>query len=277
MNAVQNFFVCNGELLPVSDFSEEKVMGQIVVYEVIKIIRSLPVFFDEHMQRMRNSMRSASLRADGKVVESLVRASVVQLLQANPVQRNNIRVTLVFNQQASLQHTVVQFIASSYPSADDYRNGVPVATLQAERHNPTAKIEDRPLRERANQLIRQNALYEVLYVDQNGEITEGSRSNVFFVKGQNIITAPHQRVLGGITREKVLECCKQHGFALELRCLPQTELPAIDAMFLTGTSPCVLPINNCNSASYIVDSPIVDVLAKAYAKMEEDSLKRKLV
>ena len=58
------------------------------------------------------------------------------------------------------------------------------------------------IRERPVRLISDNKLYEVLLVDRNGRITEGSRSNVFFVKGNKFYTGPSAMVLVGITRKK---------------------------------------------------------------------------
>lgn len=265
MTAVQNYFICNGVLKPVDEFLDTMITGKTVVYEVIKAVGSKPVFLDEHIMRMHNSLLRAGIdfRADEQV-----RRSIQQLLEANPVERNNIRVALVFNQKSVPNYVVVYFIPSKYPSADEYKNGVCIETISAERNNPTAKIEDKSLRNRANDVMHRNGLFEVLLVNHEGKITEGSRSNIFFVKGNSIVTAPDSMVLGGITRDKVIAICKRSGYPVELRCATVDELKTFDAIFITGTSPCVLPVKSCNGIAYNAKYEVVANILHQYQAEE---------
>lgn len=268
MTAIQDYFVCNGEVLPVAAFLDEMISGEITVYEVIKVLDSKPVFLEEHLMRMQNSLRKAEIDFNAK---DLVYQSIVKLIGVNPVQRNNIRVALVFNKSSKPQSVVVYFIPSKYPTSVDYRNGVNISTIVAERNNPTAKIEDKGLRKRANNVMEHDNLYEVLLVNDEGDITEGSRSNAFFVKGSSIITAPDDVVLGGITRDKVLNICRRNNYNIQLRCLHQAELSDIDAMFITGTSPCVLPVKQCNQFVYNVENELVSAISEQYGIEESKS------
>lgn len=268
MTAIQNYFICNGEPLPVAAFLDAMISGETTIYEVIKVINSKPVFFEEHLVRMQNSLQKAGIDYSAK---ELVHQSIVDLLRINPVQRNNIRVALVFNHDSKPQSVVVYFIPSKYPTSSDYKNGVRIATISAQRNNPTAKIEDKGLRQRANNVMEHDNLYEVLLVNAEGNITEGSRSNTFFVKGNTIITAPDNLVLGGITRDKVLNICKKNNYRVELRCLSKSELAGIDAMFITGTSPCVLPVKQCNDIVYDVNNVLISSISEQYSFEEQQS------
>lgn len=269
MSATQNFFIHNGVAKPVSLFSEDMLTGSTTIYEVIKVINSTPVFFDEHLQRMQSSVEKAGISYS---VKSLVSSSIRELLRLNPVERNNIRVAAVFANGAAPSALLVYFIASKYPTPIDYQNGVQTATISAERSNPTAKIENRTLRDRANRAMEQHGYYEVQLVNTEGSITEGSRSNTFFIKKDTIITAPDHAVLGGITRDVVLRICHKHGYRVEMRCLPTDELQSIDAMFITGTSPCVLPVRQCNAITYNPQHPITVVLTREYGIAEAESM-----
>ena len=49
---------------------------------------------------------------------------------------------------------------------------------------------------------------------KNNEITEGSRSNIFFLKDETLVTAPDNAVLNGITRKHILEICRENSIRL---------------------------------------------------------------
>ena len=88
-------------------------------------------------------------------------------------------------------------------------------------------------------MIRESGVYEVLLVNRESKVTEGSRSNLFFIREGVVRTAPDSEVLPGITRQKVLELISEEGFRLDIRSLALEELPSAEAAFLTGTSPKV--------------------------------------
>jgi D-alanine transaminase/branched-chain amino acid aminotransferase len=80
---------------------------------------------------------------------------------------------------------------------------------------------------------------DVLY-HSHGEVSELSRSNLFFFKGDTLVT-PHQNVLKGITRRLVLEIALDN-FKIEQRTVTLPELLAADEVFTTGTTKKVMPI-----------------------------------
>ena len=62
------------------------------------------------------------------------------------------------------------------------------------------------MRSRADAAIAAVGYYEVALVNHQQKITEGSRSNLFFIDGAGtVLTAPLGDVLGGITRQVILE------------------------------------------------------------------------
>ncbi|GKT16952.1 Aminotransferase class IV like protein, partial [Aduncisulcus paluster] len=94
-------------------------------------------------------------------------------------------------------------VKSHYPDKSVYASGVQTEILKSERANPTAKIYHDTLIETVNVLREETGVFEVLLSDRNGCLTEGSRSNLFFVKGDCVYSAPEDDILHGITREKL--------------------------------------------------------------------------
>ncbi len=74
-------------------------------------------------------------------------------------------------------------------------------------------------------------------------VTEGSHSNISIVKDGVIIT--HQadnHILNGITRQKVLEICRNEGIPFEERAYTLDELSSADEVFSSGTTVEVMPV-----------------------------------
>jgi len=162
---------------------------------------------------------------------------------------------------------VFRFIPHSYPTPEDYENGVPTDLLLVERKNPNAKVIQNEIREKSNQLIAGQNLFEVLLVDRNRMITEGSRSNVFFVKDQIFYTAPSSMILVGITRQKVMVCLKSLNYGIVEEAISVNQLSQFDSAFLTGTSPKVLPISTIGKLSYSTKNPSVNELIVCYNQL----------
>lgn len=103
-----------------------------------------------------------------------------------------------------------------------------------------------------NILLRQQAVEagasEAILV-RDGFVTEGSASNVFVVGDDGIATPPRSHaILGGITRDLVLELCAQHGLPASEREIPETELRQAHEIWLTSSTKEVVPVVQLNGA-----------------------------
>jgi branched-chain amino acid aminotransferase len=145
-----------------------------------------------------------------------------------------------------------------------YRDGVNTELFKAIRINPNAKIAHSDARDAIGRFLRSRKLYEVLLVNNEDRLTEGSKSNVFFIKGQEIVTPPGEQVLKGITRSKVIDLCHQFTFTFTERIISMNQLSEFDAAFLTGTSPKILPVRRIGTITYKPDHPIINSLSCAY-------------
>ncbi len=131
-----------------------------------------------------------------------------------------------------------------------YRNGVFVQLFKWVRESPEAKIWRSDYKARVAQVLAETGAYELLLVDDQECVTEGSRSNVFWVRDDSILTAPDHVVLGGITRKYVVEACHELGLRLDMTALPITHIESCQACFLCGTSPKVLPIGKVGDVEF---------------------------
>ena len=94
----------------------------------------------------------------------------------------------------------------------------------------------------ANQRARASGAQEALFV-RDGVVLEGSHSSVFFVFGEEVRTAPKTNyILPSITRDVVLELCRESGIPARESPVFAHELPRATEAFLAGTTMEVMPI-----------------------------------
>jgi branched-chain amino acid aminotransferase len=262
-------FIQNGEVQPSELFDSSLVYEGESVYEVIRLVKGSPVFFHDHMERLASSVRNKNktLLAD----ESFITESIVKLLRSNKIKDTNIKI--VFNYNKGSQNCLVYFIESVYPSAAQYKNGVKGILFNAERKDPESKIIDHKLRsEIARRLINEGA-YEVALVNADNLITEGSRSNIFFLRENILYTAPDNLILKGITRKYILEICRDNKIKVKFECVNADDLSSYEAAIITGTSPMVMPYYCIGEIKFNVKLPLMEELRRLYILKVEESIR----
>ena len=112
----------------------------------------------------------------------------------------------------------------------------------------------------------------MLLVNEDGNITEGGRTNLFYVKDSVLFTAPLESVLPGVTRQKVIDVAKKMNITLVNKHLHETEVGKVDEMFTSGTSAGVQPIAMVNGIPLPDSKPITMQLQEAYNKLVEKEI-----
>ena len=227
------------------------------VYEVVRVTDGKPVFLEEHYRRLEKS-----LAAMGRVPEfscEELRECIAGLVSESGIKDHNIKI------EADVEGFSRLYLSPThYPEPELYETGVKTDLFRGERRSPNIKMMDRQLREATDEAIKDGGLYEVLLVDRNGQITEGSRSNVFFIKDGEVFTAPAEKVLLGVTRSKIIEIIRSMGVTLHEEAVSAGDIGSFDAAFISGTSPKVLPIATVGGASFDVNEPLVRKIMEKY-------------
>jgi branched-chain amino acid aminotransferase len=236
----------NSQVLSKEEFNDKNVSEGIPLYEVIRVIDGIPLFLDRHLRRLNNS--SSFIQKDIWLNSNEIKNELFKLIDINNSSEGNIKIVfnLGNNNLIEDKNFYAYFVESHYPTEEQYQNGVSTVFCFAERSNPNAKIINNKLREYTNKLLKESKAYEAILVDNHGNITEGSRSNIFMVKGDTVITAPLNDVLPGITRDIIIEICKEEGIMFQEEKINHEQIKGLDALFISGTSPKILPINKIN-------------------------------
>ncbi len=253
---VENYFLLNGNLE--SDPSLWPGVGaNQELYDVFRVEQGVPLFLEEHLERLFNGARELNLPL-GENTSRLL-SQLNELVCLHNKEEGNIRLSYFLSPDASkVEGYGARFIEHHYPEGSLYKTGVVCKLMSDERFRPTIKIANPDLRNRTNLVIEKEQIFETILVNHEGKITEGSRSNLFFIRQKRVYTAPDHLVLGGIIRKKVLVACNELGYSLEFRAIDaDQELPLMEAAFITGTSPRVLPINRIGEQSFNPGHPII--------------------
>lgn len=263
--SVQRFFLKDGNTFEKLDFNLP-LLFDICIYEVVRVIDGVVLFAEDHVNRLIASLHAKginhSLSAD-RVIDELYR-----IVRLNDNAEGNIRYD-VYVSQGRIQRWAY-YIPHAYPPQILYRQGVKLVTLKAERSEPSVKIFHSKLRGQVEQIMRQSRAYEVALVDGHDRITEGSKSNLFFIRDGKIFTAPDDMVLAGITRKKIIEIITRLHYPLIYEPVKYAELTLYEAAFLTGTSPKVMPIRKIDAVDFAVNHPFVSQLMQEYDGLIKD-------
>ena len=263
-----NKFILNGNLQPVELFDKSLVYEGDSVYEVLRIIRGNPIFFNDHMERLATSVKLQKKKFLADV--PTLRKDIISLARSDKKRETNLKI--VFNYKNDETNYLVYFIESSYPSESQYKNGVKGILFFAERKDPESKVINHKLRSSIYHKLILESGYEAILVNENNLITEGSRSNIFFLKGEALTTAPDNVILNGITRKHILEICIENNIRVEFACVKADEIKEYDAVFITGTSPMVLPFCCIDNNFFNVNIPLIESLRKLYLEKAEASI-----
>ncbi|MDX9724926.1 MAG: aminotransferase class IV [Bacteroidales bacterium] len=263
-------YILNGSLQSSDMFDNSLVYEGESVYEVIRMERGSPVFFNDHMERLRSSLHHQHRKPLADY--SKLRNDIISLVRTE--KRREINLKIVFNYNRDSENYLLYFVEPIYPSEEQYRKGVKGILFHAERKDPGSKVINHKLRSSIYHKLILEGGYEALLVNEENCVTEGSRSNIFFLKGGVLTTAPESCVLSGITRKYIIEICREKNITVDYRCVPYETIGTFDAVFMTGTSPMVLPFSCIDNIRLSVDIPVIAELRRLYAEKAEESIQR---
>ena len=260
------FFIEDDAVREIKDFRSP---WGIEIYEVVRVMERVPLFLEDHLKRFYHSAWLLHLEIPLKPEQ--IRQMLRKLIEVNGADKGNIRFSWAFRPAGKFQAC---FIPHHYPGMKEYLHGVDCGVLHAERSDPNAKVVQVEVRAAADRMIRELGLYEILLVNRDGCITEGSRSNLFFIREGVFYTSPDEEVLPGITRQKAMELIREWGWKLVTRSVVISDLENMEAAFLTGTSPKVLPIRRVDDLIFPIGRPEVDQLGEAYNALISGYIKK---
>ena len=256
-------FLLNGEIKKRAEFDSRFLNEGKSFYEVLRVIDGAYIFIEDHIDRLKNSLKIFHIDyyfENKKIMHHLLKYKL-----NNNINSGNVRLVMIFNKITTCKPDIlVYFIAHKYPSTSHYKYGIETSIISIERNMPNAKFLNHDVLAAVNKELLSNNVYETLLSDNKGFITEGSKSNVFFIKDNVLYTPPEIRVLPGITRKYIFAICNELDINLIEKDISIDNLKEYNTVFITGTSAKVLPVKRINDISYNVDNKILKRITDIY-------------
>lgn len=246
------YYIGDGKVMLSETFNGLK--SDRIIYEVMRVLNGQVLFLEDHMNRLEYSLNQVSIVADVNAIKE----QVLHLVSINEQMDKNIKLDVIEGRYR------IYFMESYYPNEELYKEGVVTTAVKLQRHNPTVKQLNMDYK-RHIEMIKDNQFFEVLLINQNDKITEGSRANLVFFKDNTLYSAPLEEILTGITFKNVIKMSQTLGLKIQYESVGITELDEMEGCFLTGTSLGVLPIKSIDHHIYdSANHPIVLKLIQAY-------------
>jgi branched-chain amino acid aminotransferase len=225
------------------------------------------LLLDAHLDRLEESARLENIPSAFN--RGQLRAALRELIKYSGNPDSRFRITIPRDQPNHLYLALERL----NPVPDAVReNGVKVVTNHLQRQNPIAKSTAwMSQREQAFAGLSSD-IYEVILVNEAGELLEGTTSNFYAVLDGQLRTA-NEGILNGISRKALLGIIRDL-LPLNLTAVTLTDIPHLSAAFLTSSSRGVVSVVEMDGISIGGGKPesITQELAQRYDEWTEAHL-----
>ena len=232
---------------------DSAVQGGDAVWEGLRVYRGRIAAFSAHLARLQNSAKALAFAAVPTNQE--VRDAVFETLKANDMRDGaHIRLTLTRGEKITsgmnprLNQSGCSLIVLAEWKPPVYSDeGIRVITASTRRNTPScldSKIHHNNLLNNILAAIEANVAGadSAVMLDLHGFISETNDTNIFMVRS-GIVCTPHaDACLPGLTRQMVIDICREQSIPVSERNLSLTELYTADEVFTTGTMGELTPV-----------------------------------
>lgn len=222
------------------------------VYEVTSVLNGKLIDFDGHAVRLARSLQEINIDfpcARGVLLEvhrELIRLNgltdgliYLQVTRGNPEDRDFIYPS------SETPPTLILFTQSKPDLVENplAKRGLKVMSVPDRRWGRRDIKTVQLLYSSMSKMEARSAGYDDAWMVENDEVTEGTSSNAYIIKGQKIITRNlSPKILQGITRAAVLRFASEFELEIEERPFTLAEAQHADEAFITSASSFVTPV-----------------------------------
>lgn len=229
-------------LIPIYDLGLLRGMG---IFDFFRVLDGVAIFAEDHVQRLQNSMHQMGLEVDYTAADWINKFN--ELIKANNADRAGFRVVVTggFSEDGYSipERKNIYMLLHFLPPNDQkqFDEGVSLITSDYRRDIPSVKTTIYVRSMQLQPRMKKEGAFEVLY-HWNGEITECSRCNIFFIDKEGALITPDGGMLHGVTRKQIIAIAQEHNIPVVERKVTLSELPEMAGSFLTATTKGVLPV-----------------------------------
>ena len=264
----------NGELVDADTPAVSAVDHGVTVgdgaFETAKIDRGAPFAVTRHLRRLDRTMAGLGLPpADHAQIHDGIRA----VLDGEVIDFGRLRFTVTGGKgplgsdrlDSALTH-IVTAVAHERPEAQGS-----VVTVPWVRNERAATAGLKTTSDADNVIAlayaKERGAVEAIFANTRGELCEATGSNVFVVLDGTLRTPPlNSGCLAGITRELVLEWCREDGLDIVEEAMPLDVLEHADEVFLTSSIKDVFPVSAVDGRELGAPGPVTSAAREVWAR-----------
>jgi branched-chain amino acid aminotransferase len=216
------------------------------LFETMRAYNGNIFAIEEHMERLVRSARTIKM-LNIPPEEELINACQ-SVVDANKLKSARVRLTVTRGPADGRKMTVIVTAEEYKEKPEDLAcKGINAITLSGFRSSTdvlaTVKSTSYQRLALARRIAGSAGCEEAILINEHGNISEGSYSNIFAVKGQEIITPPvTDGLLPGITRSLIMEIARKNDFKVKEQSIAAAQIPAMDEIFITNSLIEIMPV-----------------------------------
>ena len=252
------------------------------VWEAVRLAKGTLIFIDDHLSRLWNAAKATGIKLSFskqeliKIINSVLkenkmtdgvhlRMMITRGIKKTPSQDPRLTISgpnLVIIPEykladpSSKNKGIKLFTSTIRRGAPDYLD--PKLNCHSKLHEVQALI----------QAIEAGA-DEALMLDVNGFVNTTNACNFFIVRKEQVWTSTGDYCMNGITRQKVIDLCKENNIEIHEKNFSLSETYSADEAFLTGTFGAQTPVGDIDGR-VIGDGtmgPVTSFVMQAYKKL----------
>ncbi|NLE23360.1 MAG: aminotransferase class IV [Actinobacteria bacterium] len=248
--------------LPATDRALTHGLG---LYETMKLMDGVPVFFEEHVARLVQGI--AALGLDKPIDKPELAEQICRLAEANGRAHNGCRLLVTAGPTGGRPNLLVQTDRREFPDRP-----LRVITHRGVRVSAQYKAMTVMQSYFAQRAAHAAAMDDALLVDGEGQIFEGATSNVFIVRSGGLITPPAEGdILPGVLRAKVEELATAAGVPVVEAWARVSDLRPDDGLLLTSSVRGIVPVERVDDVALLVHREELDTLRSLVGSAEKAS------
>ena len=208
----------------------------------------------DHAKRLINSGKI--LRMEIPYSADELSNAVIETLKANHMPDAYIRPLSfvgygemgVYPGNNPVQTIIAAWAWGAYLGPEALEKGIRVKTSSfARSHVNTSMSKAKAAGNYINSIVakieaKEDGYDEAVMLDTNGFVSEATGENIFIVRDGIIKTTPWTSILGGITRDSIMQLARDLGYVVEEQQFTRDEFYIADEAFFTGTAAELTPI-----------------------------------
>jgi branched-chain amino acid aminotransferase len=210
----------------------------------------------EHFERLRKSAESVNIPLQYDTDE-LIRVTY-QVLKKNNLSDAYIRPLVYCSPNMSLTQPKEVYLMICAWEWGKYLgdNLLKLCMSSYQRPNPNSvKVEAKVTGHYVNSILatseaKVRGYDEALMLDMNGNVAEAPGANFFFEKDNVLYTPPLGHILPGITRQAVINICRELEIPVKEKSFKPEELEDADSAFLCGTAAEIVGIESIDAKPF---------------------------